>query len=278
MTPFGAHVSAAGEIHLAVDRALAIGAESIQIFGSPPQSFNPPKHTPEQIKQFRDKLKTSGIGPVFLHAPYLINLATPKSDHLAISTQTLVLAMKLAGELGAEGVIFHTGSSLGATFDSAKDQVISALKEILRLTPSKTKLIIENSAGSGGTVGHTPGEIGELIKGVDSIRLYTCLDTQHAFATGFDLTNKLGVDRMISDWDKFIGLEKLVAIHANDSKVPLGSKRDRHANIGAGLIGRGGFKLMKENNILNKLPWIIEVPGFENKGPDKANLDILKSL
>lgn len=278
MTSFGAHVSAAGGIHLAVDRALSIGAECIQIFGSPPQSFNPPKHTPQQLQQFRDKLKTSGIGSVFLHAPYLVNLATPKPAHLAISTQTLVLAMNLAGELGAEGVIFHTGSSLGTTFDSVKSQVINALKMILSQTPLETRLIIENSAGSGGTVGATPWEIGEIIKGVNSIRLYTCLDTQHAFAAGFDLTSKEGVDKVVRDWNKFIGLEKLLAVHANDSKVPLGSHLDRHANIGEGLIGKEGFKLMKENKVLSTLPWIIETPGFDDKGPDKANLDILKSI
>lgn len=186
--------------------------------------------------------------------------------------------MNLAGELGAEGVIFHTGSSLGATFDSVKSQVINALKMILSQTPLETKLIIENSAGSGGTVGATPWEIGEIIKGVNSIRLYTCLDTQHAFAAGFDLTSKEGVDKVVRDWDKFIGLEKLLAIHANDSKVPLGSHLDRHANIGEGLIGKEGFKLMKENKVLSTLPWIIETPGFDDKGPDKANLDILKSI
>lgn len=278
MTSFGAHVSAAGGISLAVDRAFDMGAGCIQIFGSPPQSFNPPKHTPEQIQVFRDKLNLSGIGQVFLHAPYLINLATSKEENLKISVQTLVLAMNLAGELGAEGVIFHTGSSLGAAFTSVKSQVTSSLKEILSETPSQTKLIIENSAGSGGTVGHTPLEIGELINGVNSTRLYTCLDTQHAFAAGYDLANNSGISKMLSDWEKYIGLEKLVVIHANDSKVPLGSRRDRHANIGEGMIGKSGFKLMKENNILNKLPWIIEVPGLDGKGPDKANLDILKSL
>lgn len=278
MTSFGAHVSAAGGISLAVDRAQNIGAGCIQIFGSPPQSFNPPKHTPEQVQLFRDKLNLSAIASVFLHAPYLINLATPKPDNLAISVQTLVLAMNLAGELGAEGVIFHTGSSLGATFDSVKAQITSALKDVLAKTPSQTKLIIENSAGSGGTVGDTPGEIGEIIQSVNSTRLYTCLDTQHAFAVGYDLAGKAGITKMLGDWDQYIGLEKLIVLHANDSKVPLGSRRDRHANIGEGMIGKPGFKLMKENNILNKLPWIIEVPGFDDKGPDQANLDILKSL
>lgn len=278
MTSFGAHVSAAGGISLSVDRAQNIGAECIQIFGSPPQSFKPLIHTPEQVQLFREKLNLSAIDFVFLHAPYLINLATPKPDNLAISVQTLVLAMNLAGELGAEGVIFHTGSSLGATFISVKAQVTSALKEVLDKTSTQTKLIIENSAGSGGTVGDTPEEIGKIMQSVNSARLYTCLDTQHAFAVGYDLSGKAGITKMLGDWDQYIGLEKLIVLHANDSKVPLGSRRDRHANIGEGLIGKTGFKLMKENNILNKLPWIIEVPGFNDKGPDQANLDILKSL
>ena len=278
MIRYGAHVSAAGGISKAVERAIGIGAETIQIFGSPPQSFNPPKHAPEEIREFKVQAKKYGIGPIYLHAPYLVNLATPRSGHLEISVQTLIKAMNLAGELGAEGVIFHTGSSLGARFEDVSKQIMGALKEILHQTPSLAKLIIENSAGSGGTIGDSPAEIGNLIKGTDSARLYTCLDTQHAFAAGYDLTTDGGIAKMISDWQEHVGLDRLVALHVNDSKVPMGSHRDRHANIGEGLIGKTGFRLMKENNILNKLPWIIEVPGFSDKGPDKANLDILKSL
>jgi deoxyribonuclease-4 len=274
----GAHVSAAGGIDKAIERATAIGAYAIQIFGSPPQSLIPPKHTPEAIASFKSKAEAAGIGPVFLHAPYLINLASPRPHHVAVSVDSLVAALNLAGDLGAVGVIFHTGSTLGAGFEEVAPRVVAALTEVLDRTPSSTKLIMENSAGAGGTVGDTPLEIGYFMKEVGSRRLATCLDTQHAFASGYDLTTDLGIGTMIADWDREIGLDRLVAIHANDSKVPQGSNKDRHENIGEGFIGRTGFKLLKKNEILAKLPWIIEVPGFAGNGPDKENLELLKSL
>lgn len=274
----GAHVSAAGGIDKAIERATDIGAETIQIFGSPPQSFNPPNHSEEAVKSFVEKARSAGIGPAFLHGPYLTNLATPKESHLKVSVETLTATMKLAGSLSATGVIFHVGSSLGADFSQVKAQVVSALTKILQNSPDDTLLIIENSAGAGGTIGDTPSEIGELIKGVGSSRVATCIDTQHAFASGYDLSQDMGIGAMVADWDREVGLDRLVALHANDSKVPLGSNKDRHENIGQGFIGKAGFKLMKKNDILSNLPWIIEVPGFANTGPDKDNLDILRSL
>jgi len=273
----GAHVSAAGGIDKAIDRAAKMGAETIQIFGSPPQSLRPPSHTQQSTDSFKLKAKEKKISPIFLHAPYLINLATPKQSHLEISINSLMAALNLAKDLDAEGVIFHTGSSLGADFESVQGQVVQAIKKILSAT-SGAKLIIENSAGAGGTVGDNPAEIGAIIKAVGSARVATCLDTQHAFASGYDLSGEPGIRKMISDWETHIGLDKVIVIHANDSKVPLGSNRDRHENIGQGLIGKAGFSLMKKNGSLGELPWIIEVPGFADQGPDKENLDILKSL
>lgn len=273
----GAHVSAAGGIDKAIDRAALMGAETIQIFGSPPQSFRPPTHTPESITSFKLKAQEAGISPIFLHAPYLINLVTPNQSHLEVSINCLISALNLAGDLGAEGVIFHTGSSLGADFESILSQVVASVKKILSAT-SGPKLIIENSAGAGGTVGDSPEEIGAIIKEVDSPRLGVCLDTQHAFASGYDLTKQTGLDKLMADYSIHVGLDRLVVVHANDSKVPLGSNRDRHANIGEGLIGKSGFKLIKKNKTLASLPWIIEVPGLADKGPDKENLDLLRIL
>lgn len=273
----GAHVSAAGGIDLAIDRGVAIGAETIQIFGSPPQSLIPPKHSPESIGTFKRKAAEKNVNPVFLHAPYLINLATDRADYLKICIAALTSAMKLAEDLGARGVIFHTGSSGERSFEEVLEQVVGAIKEIIGSTDS-AELIIENSAGAGGTIGDRPEEIGSIIKATGSDRIKTCLDTQHAFASGFDLTTEEGVGVMVADWDREIGLNRLVAIHANDSKVPLGGNKDRHENIGEGLIGKSGFRILKSNPYLAKLPWIIETPGFANKGPDKDNLDILKSL
>lgn len=277
MPRFGAHISAAGGIEKAIDRGVAIGAETIQIFGSPPQSLIPPKHSPEAVAKFKSAAKEAGVTPVFLHAPYLINLATAKSDYLQTCINSLTLATKLAEELGAQGVIFHTGSSGERPFEEALHQIIVALKKVVDQTES-AEIIIENSAGAGGTVGDRPAEIGAIVTGVGSPRVKTCLDTQHAFASGYDLRTELGLGTMLADWDREIGLHRLVVIHANDSKIPLGGNRDRHENIGEGLIGKAGFKLMKENEVLGRLPWIIEVPGFADQGPDRQNLDILRRL
>lgn len=277
MPRFGAHISAAGGIDRSIERAQAIGAETIQIFGSPPQSLIPPKHSAEEIGRFKEAVKKTGIGPIFLHAPYLINLATPKPDYLKTCISSLTLALRLAETIGSEGVIFHTGSSGERSFEEVLTQVVTAIKQVISNT-SSASLIIENSAGAGGTVGDRPEEIGAIIKGVDSSRVKTCLDTEHAFASGYDLRTDLGIGAMLADWDREIGLDRLVVLHANDSKIPLGGNRDRHENIGEGLIGRDGFRLMKENEVLGRLPWILEVPGFADAGPDKDNLDILRSL
>jgi deoxyribonuclease-4 len=274
----GAHISAAGGIDLAIDRAVLMGSDTIQIFGSPPQSLLPPKHTEESLAKFRDKAKKSQIKPIFLHAPYLINLASPKPSHAEVSIKTLILALDLVSSLGAEGVIFHTGSALTSKFEDVKDQVAQAMSRILKTSSGSAKLIIENSAGGGESVGDEPSEIGFFIKSLRDPRLTTCLDTQHAFATGYNLTKKDEVSRLVEDIDREIGLDRLVALHANDSKVPLGSRRDRHENIGQGLIGKEGFALLKKDPALSKLPWIIEVPGFADKGPDKENLEILRSI
>jgi deoxyribonuclease IV len=273
----GAHVSAAGGIDRSIDRAVEMGAETIQIFGSPPQSLIPPKHTSEAIAAFKTKAATAKISPIFLHAPYLVNLATGKPDYLKPSIDTLKRALELAADLGAQGVIFHTGSSKEVSFEDVLPQVVGAIKEIISAR-GEAELIIENSAGGGGTVGDTPQEIGEIITKVGSGRVKTCLDFQHAFATGYDLRSEKGTQEMLADWDREIGLDNLVAIHANDSKVPLGSRRDRHANIGEGEIGKSGFSLLKKNEVLAKVPWIIEVPGFADKGPDRENLEILGLL
>lgn len=274
----GAHISAAGGIDKAIDRAVLMGAPTIQIFGSPPQSLLPPNHTEESLANFRDKAKKSLITPIFLHAPYLINLASPRQTHVEVSIKTLILAMRLANKIGAEGVVFHTGSALKAKFEDVKVKVAQAMGKILQETTGQTKLIIENSAGGGESVGDEPSEIGYFIKSLRDDRLATCLDTQHAFATGYDLTKKDEVTRVLTDLDREIGVDRLVVIHANDSKVPLGSRRDRHENIGFGLIGKAGFSNLKKDRDLSKLPWIIEVPGLTNKGPDKENLEILRSI
>jgi deoxyribonuclease-4 len=274
----GAHVSIAGSLDLAIDRAIDIGASCIQIFGSAPQRWQSVIYPLEQVGEFNRKREKAGIASVFLHSIYLINLASENHFILGNSIASLVQYLKLGKLIGAEGVIFHTGSHRGRGFEAVAEQVVEALSQILFQTEGMGKLILENSAGAGGIIGSKFAEIGFLVKAVNSPRLAVCLDTAHAFESGYDLTNLKGLRETLDEFDKQIGLEKLVAIHANDSKTPLGSNRDRHENIGEGEIGLAGFRGIVNHPALKDLPFVIETPGFDQTGPDRKNIEILERL
>lgn len=278
MPKVGAHVSAAQSIDLSFDRASAMGAECTQIFISPPQRWDQTSHGDEKIKLFKTKAGESGIFPIFIHGTYLINLGTQNKEHLQKSIDWLIYALKVAGELGVEGVIFHLGSHKGVGFDQVLSQVVDSLSTILSEVEGSPYLILENSAGQGATLGDNFPELGQILSHVADDRLKICLDTCHAFAEGYDLKTKTGLEKALEEFDKEIGLSNLVAIHANDSKFDLGSNRDRHANIGEGFLGKEGMENIINHPALQNIPFILEVPGFDNKGPDKPNIDILKSL
>ncbi len=274
----GAHVSSAGGISKAVDRGAEIGCETIQIFGSSPQgwAFKP---VPEaEISAFRQKTAETGIGPAFLHAIYLINLGTPNQDNLEKGIQSLINYMVLAAEIGAGGVIFHPGSHKGIGYEGILPQAVASIQRVLENSPEGPYLCLENMAGMGQHIGAKFAELGGILKAVDNPRLRVCLDTQHSFAAGYDLTTPEGVEAMIAEFDEAIGLDSLAAVHANDSKQLCGSGVDRHDNIGEGFIGEQGFESIMGNPAFRDVPFFLEVPGFEGKGPDQRNIDILKNI
>lgn len=282
MPIIGAHVSAAGSLDLSFERAKNIGANATQIFISPPQQWFQTKHSDEKISQYHAARAESGIDQNFIHATYLINLGTKNPEHLQKSIDWLTYAMHMASKMGVTGVVFHTGSHKGEGFDTVLDQVVDSLSLILskakEISDSDTYLILENTAGAGGTIGRDFSEIGQILKRVQNDRLKICLDTQHAFAFGYDLSTKQGIEDMLEEFDREIGLEKLIVIHCNDSKTEHKSGRDRHENIGEGFIGQDAFEVMLNHPKLKHLPFILEVPGFEKLGPDQKNVDLLKSL
>ena len=274
----GAHVSTAGGISKAVDRGLEIGCETVQIFGSSPQSwaFKP---VPEvEIESFRRKAADAVLGPVFLHAIYLINLGTPNKANLEKGIESLVNYLTLAANIGAGGVIFHPGSHGGAGYDGIFDQAVASIQRVLEQSPPGPYLCLENMAGMGQHIGARFTDLGRILRAVGSPRLRICLDTQHSFAAGYDVTSPEGVEAMMAEFDEVIGLENLAAVHANDSKQPLGSGVDRHDNIGEGLIGQAGFQAIMAHPAFRDVPFFLEVPGFEGKGPDRRNVDLLKSI
>ena len=274
----GAHVSTAGGLPKAVDRALDIGAEAVQFFCSSPQgwAFKP---VPEALTSaFRQRAAQAGIGPAFLHGIYLVNLSAPTPENLQKSKDSLVNYMGVASAMGGAGVIFHGGSHRGAGYDGIFRQVVDSLNEVLASSPKDVDLLLENSAGMGNHIGSKFEEIGRILRAVGDPRMHVCLDTQHTFAAGYDVATKAGLDAAMLEFDREIGLAHLKAVHANDSKQALASGVDRHENIGEGHIGLDGFLNIMAHPAFRDVPFLLEVPGFEGKGPDKRNVDILKEL
>lgn len=273
----GAHVSAAGGIDKAVDRAVKIGAETIQVFASSPRGWAFKPIPDEKAQAFRDKAAAAGIRSTFLHGSYLVNIGGAP-ELLAKSIGSLTNHMNAAAQIGAEGVIFHSGSHKGVGFDAVFEQAVDALRQALANTDDGVKLIIENCAGMGAQIGASFNELGRLVKAVDSPRVNICLDTEHAFAAGYNIADPQGLHDAMAEFDAEIGLDRLIVVHANDAKVKFGSGIDRHENIGEGYIGIAGFETIIAHPAFADTPFLLEVPGANRKGPDKPNLDRLKDI
>ena len=273
----GGHVSAAGGLNNALERARAIGANTIQIFGANPVQWKALLPDPDEAKEFKAKAKQYDIKPIVLHAPYLINLASPKKQLAAMSRTLLGKHLEISNALGADGVIFHIGSRGKTDEKEAQQIVVRALTKIFDEIP-EGKLLIENSAGAGNLVGDTLEEIGGIVREVNSDRLGFCYDTAHGFAANV-LTefNTDSLDIFADRIEKTIGFDKLLVIHANDSKEEANSHKDRHANIGEGHIGEDAFKALLNHPKFRSIPFILEVPG-DGGGSDKKNVEILKDL
>jgi deoxyribonuclease-4 len=274
----GAHISTAGGVEKAVDRAVEMGAECMQIFASSPRGWAFKPITDASAKAFQDKAKAARLGPTLLHAIYLVAIGSPDGDLLAKSVQSLTDHLRTAGQLGALGLSFHPASHRGQGLDRVFDQFIAAARQVLKDAPGEALFMLENSAGMGDHIGSKFEDLGRIIKAIKSPRVAVTLDTQHAWAAGYDVASKSGLDDMVAEFDKHIGLKLLRAVHANDSKKERGSAVDRHDNIGEGLIGRAGFLNILKHRAFQSVPFYLEVPGFEGGGPDKKNVDILKAL
>ena len=278
----GAHVSSSGGLWKAVERAVAIEAEAIQIFPSAPQSWRPTNHTPEAYQRFREAHAAASLGEVWAHCIYLVNLATESEEQLDKSIAAVVNALTVAERAGARGVVLHTGSHKGAGLDSALAQIAGAVERIFEGAPGETVLALENAAGHGGTIGRDFLELGTVLRAVSNPRLQVCVDTCHAFAGGYNLADKGGVQAMLEEFETEVGLHNLAVWHLNDSKMGLGDQRDRHENIGEGHIGTEGFRVWLD--AIRRVPEIpanamlLEVPGFDKDGPDLENVRRMQAI
>ena len=275
---FGAHMSSSGGIDTAIDRIEAIGGDCVQVFTQSPRMWRPTNHKPEAIARFHARRAEAGIGGVVCHALYLCNLAAPDEEIYEKSVQTMRTTVDAACAIGADGVIFHVGSHLGAGFEAGLDRTCAALAQVLERCEGDTWLLMENSAGAGGTIGRSLDELHTLLERLDRHpRLGLCLDSCHLYVSGYDVTDRGTVDALVGELDEKIGLDRLRALHVNDSAAELGSNRDRHANIGDGLMGEG-LGAFVSHPAFQHLGAYLEVPGENKRGPNANELQKLRDL
>jgi deoxyribonuclease IV len=275
---FGAHVSTRGGIDTAVDRIVTIGGDCLQVFTQSPRMWRATAHDPDVLARFRAKRASAGIGGVLCHASYLCNFAAPNDAIYEKSVLSLATTLEVGSAIGADGVVFHVGSHLGAGFEHGLERAAAALSVVLDRCRDDTWLLMENSAGAGGTMGRSLAELQALLERLDRHpRLGVCLDSCHLYASGYDVTDRRVVDGLVREIEGTVGLDRLRALHVNDSGAALGSNRDRHANILEGAMG-DGIGAFLAHPALQHLASYLEVPGRENRGPDALEIEKLRDV
>jgi deoxyribonuclease IV len=274
----GAHVSTAGGLVQAHERAVERGCEAMQVFNQSPRQWRPTRWKPDDVAEFLELKRKSPIRSVTIHAVYLINPATKDREMRKKSAASLIHALRMGDEIKADGVVVHPGSTVGEPLEEALPRVGQMVKHALAES-ERCRLLLENTAGAGNTLGRSFRELREILDlaGGDK-RIGLCLDSCHMLASGFDIrtADKLGevIDRCV----KVVGLRRLRCLHMNDSQTPLGSNRDRHAPPGDGHLGPRGCGAFLSEPRFEKLPVLFEGPGVEGKAPAKADIDRMKEL
>jgi len=271
----GAHVPTAGGLTTALKRGEEIKAEALAIFPSAPLQWKIRGWVDEACASFKDEWPKL-FGQVVFHGIYLTNLAGTSPENLEKTRIALTETLRLAPKIGVVGTVFHPGSYAEGQI-GPKDQIKNVIKEILNDTPPEAKLIYENSAGS--TIGGKLEDLAWLLEvSGDPDRVGVCLDTCHAFAAGYDISTADGYEAYVKEVERLVGLKNVFCWHLNDSKFGLGAKRDRHENIGEGHIGLLAFERLMNDPRWTKTTGYLEVPGFDDRGPDQKNVEILKKL
>jgi deoxyribonuclease-4 len=273
---FGGHCS--GGVKKALDNAAGHGFDAVQLFAQSPRAWRFPEHDPADLERFKERRPEAGQQAVLIHALYLLNLASPNDDLYEKSAETLRKTVQTACAIEADAVVFHVGSHLGAGLDAGLDRVVAAVASVLESCSDTTWLLVENTAGAGGTIGRSVEELALLFERLDGHpRLGLCLDSCHLFASGYDVTDEKALDVLLDDVDAAIGLDRVRALHVNDSQAPLGSNRDRHANVLDGLMGEN-LGVFLANRRLQGLPAVLEVPGADGHGPNADEAGKLREL
>ncbi len=274
----GAHVSTAGGLDKAVERGQERGCESIQIFHQSPRMWRPTKYGEEDFAAFREAIGDSSVEAVIIHAVYLINCATKDKELRKKSLASLTHALRIGDGIGARGVVLHPGAqkgeALGPSLKRAAKVIAAALKD-----SESCPLLLEQTAGHKGLLGRDFDQTAKLIElAGGGERLGLCLDSCHLFVQGYDITDEAHLGAVLDEADAKVGIERLGAVHVNDAAAPLGSCRDRHANIGEGEMGKRGLSAFLSEPRFEGLPATLETPGPEKKGSSKAEVALAKKL
>ena len=275
----GFHVSISGSVDRAVDRALEADCTTFQIFTRNPRGWNFKPLQEEEVMQFSEKRKKAGFEQIVVHMPYLPNLASPLKPVIKKSRESLAVELGRCSELGVDYMVAHLGSHMGKGSMVGVRMVTEACAAALDANPkSGTMLLLENMAGQKNCVGARFEELRMILDGVgEKDRIGVCLDTCHAFASGFDISTPSGVDATIGLFDETVGLERLKVVHLNDSKARVGSNLDRHEHIGMGYIGEEGFKAFLGHRAIRKLPILMETPE-DGRRSDAMELSVVRRL
>jgi len=273
----GVHVSIAGKIDESIDRAVALGCETIQIFSRNPRGWAAKPFTKEEVAEFRKKRKANDIWPILVHIPYLSNLATPDDRLWKISIASYIKDIKRTDALGAEFFITHLGAHTGSGEKAGIKRFCDGMKIVIKEAEPKTTILLETCAGQGTALGYSFEYIASIIKKIKSKRIGVCWDTCHLYVAGYDIATAKGLDKTVKDFERIVGLKYLKAIHLNDAKKPLGSHVDRHEHIGKGEIGEPGMKRILRHPKLKDLPFVLETPK-EGPNDDKINIKTTKRL
>jgi deoxyribonuclease-4 len=276
MRKIGIHLSTAGGLVNAVREGIELGVNTVQFFLKNPNRWVYRDYTENEIQLFREEAELSGI-EFFAHSGYLINLSG-KGENLRKSIDCAADELKRAAQLGIGFVVFHPGSCPGG-FKEGIQIAADTINRILDKNILNVKILLETTSGQGNSIGHEFPSLAEIIlKTEQQDKIFTCIDTCHVHASGYNLSDKTGVDFMLGEFNKYIGFDKLKLIHLNDSKKNAGSKIDRHEHIGMGTIGIQGFTALLGSNMISDVPLILETPKKGMESADKINLDSVRKI
>lgn len=277
----GAHMSIAGGVALAIDRALSVGCTAMQIFvKSNMQWFAPAPFSRADLKAFHEHPRRGELRSVFGHSGYMINLAAANPEFAEKSRRALAEELTRADQLKLQFLVLHPGAHMGAGEEAGLAKIVAGLDAVFDALPNvKTRVALETTAGQGSSLGHTFEQLAWIIEhAAQPDRLCVCVDTAHLFAAGYNISTEAGARKTFAEFDRIVGIDRLVAIHCNDSKTGLGSRVDRHEHLGKGALGLAPFRFLMRDRRFAKIPKVLETPKGKELVEDAENLAVLRKL